>query len=53
MTVERTEVIGVRMGTVFDIAEANARMPLPEARTLGAAREPPSRDAGHPIASGS
>nr|WP_109210357.1 DNA alkylation repair protein [Microbacterium ureisolvens] len=30
MTDDRTEVIGVRMGTVFDIAKKNARMPLGE-----------------------
>jgi 3-methyladenine DNA glycosylase AlkD len=34
MTDERTEVIGVRMGTVFDIAKTNARMPLPEVDRL-------------------
>ena len=30
----RTEVIGVRMGTVFDIAKANTRMPLSEVDRL-------------------
>src|SRR5262245_27906363 len=30
MTDDATQVIGVRMGTVFDIAKANTRMPLPE-----------------------
>jgi 3-methyladenine DNA glycosylase AlkD len=30
----RTEVIGVRMGTVFDIAKTNARMPLAEVDRL-------------------
>lgn len=34
MTDERTEVIGVRMGTVFDIAKTNGRMPLPEVDRL-------------------
>lgn len=34
MTDERTEVIGVRMGTVFDIAQTNARMPLAEVDRL-------------------
>lgn len=31
---EKIEVIGVRMGTVFDIAKANQRMPLPEVDRL-------------------
>ena len=34
MTDERTEVIGVRMGTVFAIAKANTRMPLAEVDRL-------------------
>ncbi len=34
MTDETTEVIGVRMGTVFDIAKANTRMPLAEVDRL-------------------
>jgi 3-methyladenine DNA glycosylase AlkD len=34
LTDERTEVIGVRMGTVFDIAKTNARMPLAEVDRL-------------------
>ena len=34
MTDARTEVIGVRMGTVFDIAKANSRMPLTEVDRL-------------------
>lgn len=34
MTDTRTEVIGVRMGTVFDIAKANSRMPLAEVDRL-------------------
>ena len=34
MTDGRTEVIGVRMGTVFDIAKANTRMPLSEVDRL-------------------
>lgn len=34
MTDERTQVIGVRMGTVFDIAKANQRMPMPEVDRL-------------------
>lgn len=34
MTDTRTEVIGVRMGTVFDIAKANTRMPLAEVDRL-------------------
>ncbi|MDQ7880276.1 DNA alkylation repair protein [Microbacterium sp. QXD-8] len=34
MTDDRTEVIGVRMGAVFDIAKTNARMPLPEVDRL-------------------
>lgn len=34
MTDEHAEVIGVRMGTVFDIARKNERMPLPEVDRL-------------------
>jgi 3-methyladenine DNA glycosylase AlkD len=34
MTDERTEVIGVRMGAVFDIAKTNAGMPLAEVDRL-------------------
>lgn len=34
MTDEATEVLGVRMGTVFDIAKANTRMPLAEVDRL-------------------
>ncbi len=34
MTDDATEVIGVRMGTVFDIAKVNERMPLPEVDLL-------------------
>ncbi|WP_203582000.1 DNA alkylation repair protein [Microbacterium hibisci] len=34
MTDDRTEVIGVRMGTVFDIAKKSARMPLSEVDRL-------------------
>lgn len=34
MTDDRTEVIGVRMGTVFEIAKKNERMPLPEVDRL-------------------
>lgn len=34
MTDDRTGVIGVRMGTVFDIAKANERMPLAEVERL-------------------
>lgn len=34
MSDERTEVIGVRMGTVFDIAKSNERMPLSEVDRL-------------------
>jgi 3-methyladenine DNA glycosylase AlkD len=34
MTDDAIEVIGVRMGTVFDIAKANTRMPLPEVDRL-------------------
>ena len=34
MTDDATRVIGVRMGTVFDIAKANERMPLPEVDRL-------------------
>jgi 3-methyladenine DNA glycosylase AlkD len=34
MTDDATEVIGVRMGTVFDIAKANERMPLREVDRL-------------------
>ncbi|WP_243073914.1 DNA alkylation repair protein [Microbacterium sp. SS28] len=34
MTDETTTVIGVRMGTVFDIAERGSRMPLPEVDLL-------------------
>ncbi|WP_240658650.1 DNA alkylation repair protein [Microbacterium sp. CPCC 204701] len=34
MTDDRTQVVGVRMGTVFDIAKANHRMPLPEVERL-------------------
>lgn len=34
MTDDRIEVIGVRMGTVFDIAKANGRMPLAEVERL-------------------
>ena len=34
MTDDATSVIGVRMGTLFDIAKANTRMPLPEVAAL-------------------
>lgn len=34
MTDDRTEVIGVRMATVFGIAKSNERMPLPEVERL-------------------
>jgi 3-methyladenine DNA glycosylase AlkD len=34
MTDDRNEVIGVRMGTVFEIARENERMPLPEVDRL-------------------
>lgn len=34
MTDDATEVIGVRMGTVFEIAKANSRMPLAEVDRL-------------------
>ena len=34
MTDERTEVIGVRMGTVFDIAKTSERMPLAEVERM-------------------
>ena len=34
MTDEVTSVIGVRMGTLFDIAKTNTRMPLPEVAAL-------------------
>ena len=34
MTDDVTSVIGVRMGTVFEIAKANTRMPLPEVAAL-------------------
>ena len=34
MTDDATSVIGVRMGTLFDIAKVNTRMPLPEVAAL-------------------